>query len=318
MGMTHVELDEVVHLSFNTKDPVGGGLVDADSLPTCAIFEEDTDTAIRTPTIVKRTALTGTYRVSDTFSAANGYEEGKFYTIEVEATVNSVLQKKPIAQIYCAAAAGGGGGDGPDVLQTTTIATLASQTSFTLTAGSTDDDAYIGCLAVIEDASTSTQKCVGVVSDYVGSTKTITLLNDPGIFTIATTDNIDIIADRSLKPATDNRTATVSAAGVIDADVVAINTATAAAVRLALSAGQIIPGTVEDTTTSPTTTSFAAADITEATADHYNNRVILWTTGALIGSVAQITDYALTSGEGVFTVSTMTDTPADGDTFVII
>jgi hypothetical protein len=82
----------------------------------------------------------------------------------------------------------------PFLLQTTTIATLASQTSFTLTAGSTDDDAYKDCIAVITDASTATQKAVGAISAYTGSSKTVTLSSDPGVFTMAATDNITIIA----------------------------------------------------------------------------------------------------------------------------
>jgi len=87
----------------------------------------------------------------------------------------------------------GAGGSPPDLLQSTTIATLASQTSFTLTAGSADDDAYNGAMVVVTDASTSTQKAVGLVLDYTGATKTVTLDADPGVFTMATTDNIDII-----------------------------------------------------------------------------------------------------------------------------
>lgn len=109
----------------------------------------------------------------------------------------------------------GGGGADQFLLQTTTIATLASQTSFTLTAGSADNNAYDGCIAVITDVSTATQKAIGVVSNYVGATKTITLLNDPGVFTMAATDNISILADRSVKPVTDNRTLTVSASGEV-------------------------------------------------------------------------------------------------------
>jgi len=104
-----------------------------------------------------------------------------------------------------------------------------------------------------------------------------------------------------------------------DANVVSINDNTAAAVRLALSAGQIIPGTVSDVTTLPSTTAFAASDITEATADHYIGRSVLFTTGALTGQVASCSDYSLVSGEGVFTVSSaMTDTPSDGDTFLLV
>ncbi len=100
---------------------------------------------------------------------------------------------------------GGGASSNPTTLQTTTIATLASQTGFTLTAGSADDNAYNNCLIVVTDASTSTQKCVGVVNDYTGSTRTIALQEDPAVFTMAAGDAISIIADIGLK-ALDNRT----------------------------------------------------------------------------------------------------------------
>lgn len=88
----------------------------------------------------------------------------------------------------------GAGGTPPHLLQSTTIATLASQTSFTLTAGSADDDAYNGAIVVVTDQSTSTQKAVGTVSDYTGSTKTVTLSADPAIFTMATGDTIEIMS----------------------------------------------------------------------------------------------------------------------------
>ncbi len=82
------------------------------------------------------------------------------------------------------------------VLQTTTIATLASQTSFTLTAGSADDGAYVGCIAVIEDGLGATQKAVGIISAYTGASKTVTLEVDPGIFTVQTNDKIAILPAR--------------------------------------------------------------------------------------------------------------------------
>lgn len=88
----------------------------------------------------------------------------------------------------------GAGGTPPTILQNTTIATLATQVSFTLTAGSADDDAYNNMLAIVEDQTTGTQKAVGVISNYIGGSKTVTLREDPGIFTMATGDTIDIVA----------------------------------------------------------------------------------------------------------------------------
>lgn len=81
-----------------------------------------------------------------------------------------------------------------ELLVSTTIATLASQTSFTLAEASTDDDAYNNALVVITDAATAEQKAVGLVLDYTGATKTLTLSFDPAIFTMAVGDTVDIIA----------------------------------------------------------------------------------------------------------------------------
>jgi len=79
-------------------------------------------------------------------------------------------------------------------LLSTTIATLATQVSFTLAAGSADDDAYNGMLAIVQDLTESTQKAIGVIGDYTGSTKRVTLREDPGVFTMAQDDKIDICA----------------------------------------------------------------------------------------------------------------------------
>lgn len=71
----------------------------------------------------------------------------------------------------------------------TTIATLASQTSFTLAAGPAEDDAFNGCVVRIHDVASAVQTGFGVVADYTGATKTVTL--SAGVsFTAAATDNI--------------------------------------------------------------------------------------------------------------------------------
>lgn len=112
----------------------------------------------------------------------------------------------------------GAGGSDRLLMVDTTIATLASQTSFTLTAGSADDDAYNNCTIVIEDASTATQKAVGLVSDYTGSTKTVTLKYDPAVFTMAATDKVYILAENALKASLANRQLDVTATGAAGID----------------------------------------------------------------------------------------------------
>ena len=87
---------------------------------------------------------------------------------------------------------------------------------------------------------------------------------------------------------------------------------------LAASASVIIPGTVSTAVLSPTTSAFAADDITEATADHYLGRSLIFTSGALLGQATRITGYSLVSAEGRFTVVALTEAPANNDTFIIV
>ena len=91
---------------------------------------------------------------------------------------------------------GGGSGSDSMLLQSTTIATLASQTSWTLTAGSADNDVFNDRLCIITDQTTATQKCVVRITDYVGSSKTVTC-STPG-FTIAAGDTVEILAITAL------------------------------------------------------------------------------------------------------------------------
>jgi hypothetical protein len=101
----------------------------------------------------------------------------------------------------------------------------------------------------------------------------------------------------------------------LQVDAVEINSSSSAAVRLALAANQIIPGTVTNSGHSPTTTAFKASDITEATDDHFIGRTITFTSGALAGQSTDIQDY--TGATSVYTVTALTEAPANGDTFFI-
>ena len=107
---------------------------------------------------------------------------------------------------------------GAGVLLRTTIATLASQTSFTLTAGSVDNSAYKGALIIVSDAASVVQKAMGAISAYTGSTKTVTLLADPAIFTMAVGDYVTIIANVSLKATAPTNTLDVTATGAAGVD----------------------------------------------------------------------------------------------------
>lgn len=76
----------------------------------------------------------------------------------------------------------------------------------------------------------------------------------------------------------------------------------------ALVHGQAITGTLS--TTQMTT------NLTEATDDHYNGRIVVFITGNLAGQATDITDYVGSSKR--ITMTALTESPANGDRFVIV
>lgn len=94
----------------------------------------------------------------------------------------------------------------------TTIATLSTQTSFTLTSGPAEDDALNGQWAIIHDVASAVQRANVLISDYVGSTKTVTLAAG-ATFTVAAGDNISVMGMAPLQPATLGRTLNVDTNG---------------------------------------------------------------------------------------------------------
>lgn len=99
----------------------------------------------------------------------------------------------------------------------TTIATLSSQTSFTLTTGPAEDDALNGMWAQIHDAASAVQKAWVLIDDYTGSTKTVTLAAG-ATFTVAAKDNISVMFPAPLQPTTTGRKLDVSTGGEAGVD----------------------------------------------------------------------------------------------------
>ena len=124
----------------------------------------------------------------------------------------------------------------------------------------------------------------------------------------ATTDNIETDTQdiQSRLPA-----ALVS--GRMSSDVVAISGSTDAADRLEASAETVVTGAAQTGTLSTTQ---MTTDLTEATNDHYNGRIIIWTSGVLKDQATDITDYV--GANGLLTFTAVTEAPSNGDTFVIV
>ena len=232
------------------------------------------------------------------------------------------------------------------VLETTTIATLASQTSFTLTAGSADPGAYERCIAVVESASTPIQKALGLIQNYAAA-RTITLTVDPAIFTMAVGDKVSIIP---VTPALPNRISSkafglpivslqipfanadaagglpISIAGSLDLDAKLANTNEITAARMAVltaamsrAVDAIGIGTVGS---GSTTTNIVTSSLTPAAtvADQFKGRILTFpqstTTVNLRNQGANITANT-TGASAAFTVPALTTAPVSGDIFTI-
>jgi hypothetical protein len=162
--------------------------------------------------------------------------------------------------------------------------------------------------AILVDTGTTLDGKINTIDTNVDAILVDTGTTIPGTITTLQADTDDI----------QTRLPAALVGGRMDSNTSAINNSNAAAVRMALAAAQMTPGTVDNTAHTPTTTEFEADDITEATADHFNNRLLYFTSGVLQGQYTDITDYALTGGRGHFTVTALTEAPANNVTFIIL
>ena len=87
---TGVKIGDNLVFSITTHDPDTGAITDADSAPTYRVYEDETDTAILTGTMAKLddANTVGFYTELIECTAGNGFENGKSYTIYIEATVD--------------------------------------------------------------------------------------------------------------------------------------------------------------------------------------------------------------------------------------
>jgi hypothetical protein len=86
------EIGDVLTFPANTHNASTGAATDADSPPTYRVYEDETSTPILTGTmaLLDSSNTAGFYSEQITLSTANGFENGKSYTIYVTAAVSSV------------------------------------------------------------------------------------------------------------------------------------------------------------------------------------------------------------------------------------
>lgn len=158
---------------------------------------------------------------------------------------------------------------------------------------------------VLGEKALANQTAIGTIDTVVDAIKVVT----------------DVIPDSGAMTSIAQASALATVDTVVDAiKVIADALGATAASRLALSAGAMVPFTVDTATNghTPTTTEFQADDVTEATADHFNGRLVVWTSGALQNQVTDVTDYVAVGGIGQFTVTALTEAPSDNDTGILV
>lgn len=168
------------------------------------------------------------------------------------------------------------------------------------------------------DTNDCTEDANGVYRKQLNATDTNTL----GLLTVYVHESGALYIRQDYQVVTSNWYDSMNSTDTLQADVTAISGSTDAADGLEASALTIVPGTVNTDNVSSTTTTFQADDITEATADHFNGRIVIFydSGDALFRQAAAILDYSWDSSnnEAVFTVPALTEAPSNNDKFVIV
>lgn len=282
-----VEPGSTIYIPFNSTDASGASIsIDGTSFVVSDIR------VYKNGSTIQRSSTNGFTIVGEDFDSVTGvhlisidlsdntdaafYSAGAHYTIVLSSitvdgqTVNVALASFKIGYV----------GSRLD----TTVATLSSQTSFTLTAGPAEDDALNGLELIIHDVASAVQVGRAVVLDYTGSTRTVTLAAAT-TFTVATTDNVSVMGLSPLTPTVTGRQINVTSSGEIGAigDSAIVSASFAAATGLR----PVRSGTAQAGASDSITLDAGAS----STFDFYNKMRIYIVSGTGAGLYSIITTY---------------------------
>jgi hypothetical protein len=169
---------------------------------------------------------------------------------------------------------------------------------------STSDDLYNhGTIELLRGTGAGQ---VRTVTDYTGSSRVAAV--DRDWITNPDSSTVYVVRGETGSPA--------SVAGYIDANVLAINSATAPAVALGVVyAGVVDVGTVSDA--APTTSDFDGDSSLNSSDDFYNNMNICFMDGNLKHYTERINDYT-GSSRNIALATALPQAPANGDQFIIV
>jgi hypothetical protein len=216
------------------------------------------------------------------------------------------------------------------------LAQTGAATTITLAStASSVNDYYDGHIVQIQAGTGAGQ--ARIISSYVGSTKIATITegwattpDNTSVYIIRPVGDVEVgvnndktgyslSADQAVNVTkVDGVALATHTSGMMPSDIIRIYGVSAAADRLSVSAPTMVKGTVTNAAFAPTTTQFDASDITEASANFYTSRTLIFTSGALNNQARTITAYSLQGSYGRFTVDALSGAPSNGDTFIIV
>jgi hypothetical protein len=179
-----------------------------------------------------------------------------------------------------------------NAIHNTTIATLASQTSFTLTTGPAEDNALNGCVIYFHDVASAVQCGFGVVTAYTGATRTVTLAAGPS-YTIAASDNVSVFFPAN----TQFFGSTPVTARDIGASVL-LSSGTGTG-QVSLTSGAVTAGTVSDKTGYSLAATTGLGNQTANITGNLSGSVGSVTAAVTAGTVSDKTGYSLTATTGL-------------------
>jgi hypothetical protein len=144
------------------------------------------------------------------------YDAAKTAAPAGTALSNAVWTDAKAAFLDAKVSEAGGGTVAPNLLLSAEVATVTSQTVFTLATGSDEDDCYNDQTIILYDDSNSDYPSVRRILDYVGSTRTVTIDAAPD-FVFGADDSVKVLAAAPTLPAiwsAASRTLTQTAAQV--------------------------------------------------------------------------------------------------------
>lgn len=168
-------------------------------------------------------------------------------------------------------------------------------------------------LAQKNESTSCTHRSNGLYTCPINTTDTNTL----GILTVSVSESGALPIRQDYTVVTANVFDSLVGADILEVDVSQIDGVDEHVEKLAASVNVIAYGTVDTTAFTSTTTEFETSSITTAAADHWIGRTLVFGSGTVAQQATLITDYALVSGRGHFTVQALTSAPANAVQFVI-